>query len=116
MRQTLAPFPQFIELLLSVTTPRPITCTRTVVVVAAACPTAPPTPSVSAASATRLHAAALAAIPAVQLSLARPKARRGCDRLLPSAHETWRGRGRGGQRGLKDMRPRGRVDGERRAA
>jgi len=90
MRQTLAPFPQFIELLLSVTTPRPITCTRTVVVVAAARPTAPPTPSVSAASATRLHAAALAAIPAVQLSLARPKARRGCDRLLPSAHETWR--------------------------
>lgn len=58
-----APLPQFIELLLSVTRPRPITCTRTVVVVAAWRPTAPPTPSASAASMIRLHVAALTAIP-----------------------------------------------------
>jgi hypothetical protein len=34
IRQVVAPLPQLIELLLSVTTPRPITSTRTVVVVA----------------------------------------------------------------------------------
>ena len=63
IRQVVAPFPQFIELLLSVTRPRPITSTRTVVVVAAWRPTAPPTPSASAASTIRLHVAALTAIP-----------------------------------------------------
>ncbi len=50
-----SPLPHFVEFLSSVTEPTPSTWTRTVVVVAAARPPAPPTPIASATTSVRPH-------------------------------------------------------------